>query len=178
MAGKLNGVIPAVTPSGSLYVWVSMSFAIPGIVSPSCSDVILQQCSTTSTKQYRDNDVTLGQCSAISKWVGATIYVAANDLPGTLSISLNTYVSLSWRHLQRLWLSCLVPMWCFWQFVATIRTNFDKCSNLIIGAFLSSKNWHESTVTKQSIMVCRVDRHRDREQMGCMILCESFHIIP
>ena len=51
MAGKLNGVIPAVTPSGRRYVCVSMSLAMPGSVSPSCSDVMLQQCSTTSVKQ-------------------------------------------------------------------------------------------------------------------------------
>jgi hypothetical protein len=48
IAGKLNGVIPATTPNGVLMVIVSMSLAMFGIVSPSCNDVILQQCSTTS----------------------------------------------------------------------------------------------------------------------------------
>ena len=61
-------------------------------------------------------------------------------LPVTLRISLNTYVSLSWRHLQRLRLSCLVPMWCFWQFEATIKANFDKASNLNIGSFSVTKS--------------------------------------
>jgi hypothetical protein len=48
MAGKLKGVIPDVTPSGRRYVMVSMSLAILDMVSPSCRDVILQACSTTS----------------------------------------------------------------------------------------------------------------------------------
>ena len=48
MAGKLKGVMPATTPSGRRYVMVSMSLAMPCSVSPSCSDVMLQQCSTTS----------------------------------------------------------------------------------------------------------------------------------
>ena len=48
MAGKLKGVMPATTPSGRRYVIVSMSLAMPCSVSPSCSDVMLQQCSTTS----------------------------------------------------------------------------------------------------------------------------------
>ena len=50
MAGKLNGVIPAVTPSGALCVTVSMSLAMLVSVSPSCREVMLQACSTTSAK--------------------------------------------------------------------------------------------------------------------------------
>ena len=42
-----------VTPSGTLYVCVSISRAMLGIVSPSCSDVMLQQCSTTSEKHMK-----------------------------------------------------------------------------------------------------------------------------
>lgn len=48
MAGKLNGVIPAQTPKGVRKDMVSMSLAMPCIVSPSCKLVTLQQCSTTS----------------------------------------------------------------------------------------------------------------------------------
>lgn len=48
IAGKLNGVMPAVTPRGTRKVIVSISLAIPGRVSPSWREVILQQCSTTS----------------------------------------------------------------------------------------------------------------------------------
>lgn len=48
MAGKLNGVIPAQTPNGVRNDMVSMSLAMPCIVSPSCKLVTLQQCSTTS----------------------------------------------------------------------------------------------------------------------------------
>ena len=48
MAGKLNGVIPAVTPSGRRKDMVSMSLAIPDSDSPNCRLVTLQQCSTTS----------------------------------------------------------------------------------------------------------------------------------
>lgn len=47
-AGKLNGVIPAVTPNGTLYECISISLATPDNVSPSCNDGMAQQCSTTS----------------------------------------------------------------------------------------------------------------------------------
>lgn len=50
MAGKLKGVMPAVTPSGMRYDMVSMSLVMDGSVSPSCSDVTPQACSTTSAK--------------------------------------------------------------------------------------------------------------------------------
>jgi hypothetical protein len=53
MAGKLNGVIPAVTPSGKRYEYVSKSLLMLGSVSPSWSDVTLQQCSTTSAQAYQ-----------------------------------------------------------------------------------------------------------------------------
>lgn len=42
IAGKLNGVIPAVTPKGTLYEAQSISFAIPGKVDPICIKVKLQ----------------------------------------------------------------------------------------------------------------------------------------
>jgi len=48
IAGKLNGVMPAVTPIGSRRLYVSMSWAMFGNVSPRMALVILQQCSTTS----------------------------------------------------------------------------------------------------------------------------------
>ena len=53
MAGKLNGVMPAVTPSGMRYEWVSMSVAIEDSDSPICMVGMLQQCSTTSVTQSR-----------------------------------------------------------------------------------------------------------------------------
>lgn len=51
MAGKLKGAIPAQTPMGRVYEYVSMSLAMLGIVSPICREVMLQQCSTTSVKK-------------------------------------------------------------------------------------------------------------------------------
>lgn len=52
IAGKLNGVIPAVTPSGKRKVRVSMSFEIFCSASPRWREGILQQCSTTSEISY------------------------------------------------------------------------------------------------------------------------------
>lgn len=48
IAGKLNGAIPAVTPSGNDNEYVSMSLATFGTISPICRLVILHMCSTTS----------------------------------------------------------------------------------------------------------------------------------
>lgn len=48
MAGKLKGAMPAHTPMGRRYVWVSMSLVMEGKVSPSIRNVMLQACSTTS----------------------------------------------------------------------------------------------------------------------------------
>ncbi len=48
MAGKLNGVMPAQTPSGSRVVWPSMFSAIWGRVSPLVSWATPQANSTTS----------------------------------------------------------------------------------------------------------------------------------
>lgn len=53
MAGKLKGVMPAVTPSGTRYETRSMSLAILDRVSPSCRLGMLQQCSTTSVCKYK-----------------------------------------------------------------------------------------------------------------------------
>lgn len=51
MAGKLNGKIPAVTPSGSRYECMSMSVATRERDSPMIKLVKLQQFSTTSTEK-------------------------------------------------------------------------------------------------------------------------------
>ena len=50
MAGKLKGVIPAVTPRGTRYVRVSMSRAMLVRVSPSIRVGMEQQCSATSVE--------------------------------------------------------------------------------------------------------------------------------
>ena len=50
MAGKLKGVIPAVTPRGMRYVRVSMSLAMLVRVSPSIKEGMEQQCSATSVE--------------------------------------------------------------------------------------------------------------------------------
>ena len=46
------GVIPAHTPRGVRYVYVSMSLLTLPSVSPSCRVVMEQACSTTSVVQY------------------------------------------------------------------------------------------------------------------------------
>jgi hypothetical protein len=56
MAGKLNGVMPAVTPNGNRNEKVSKSLLILGKVSPSWRDVTLQQCSTTSVQAYQHDN--------------------------------------------------------------------------------------------------------------------------
>lgn len=56
IAGKLNGAIPAVTPSGSDNEYVSMSLAIFGTISPICKLVMLHICSTTSVILKRNNE--------------------------------------------------------------------------------------------------------------------------
>ena len=65
MAGKLNGVIPATTPKGNLIVIVSISLAIFGNDSPNCSEVMLQQCSTTSKEAKQNNNY---QCTKHNKF--------------------------------------------------------------------------------------------------------------
>jgi hypothetical protein len=45
--------MPAQTPRGNRYEYISMSCVIEGKVSPSCSDVIEQACSTTSVEGMR-----------------------------------------------------------------------------------------------------------------------------
>ncbi len=96
MAGKLNGVIPAVTPSGILYVCVSMSFAIPGNVSPSCSDVILQQCSTTSVVITERHDVLKPLC-----WHSFCVCVWGGVVPSWKLLQICFQVSLSFLHFNR-----------------------------------------------------------------------------
>ena len=48
MAGKLKGHTPAHTPSGSRYVYVSMSLVTEERVSPRWREVMEHACSTTS----------------------------------------------------------------------------------------------------------------------------------
>ena len=63
MAGKLKGVIPAVTPRGKRYVTVSMSLAMLGSVSPRMREGMEQHCSTTSVEgtQPCNNTITVPQ---------------------------------------------------------------------------------------------------------------------
>eukprot|EP00965_Chrysotila_dentata_P207148 6183952-Pleurochrysis_carterae.AAC.4 len=49
MAGKLNGAMPAQTPSGTRYEWQSTPVATFCIVSPIWSDGTEHACSTTSS---------------------------------------------------------------------------------------------------------------------------------
>lgn len=62
IAGKLNGVIPAVTPSGKRKVKVSMSFEMFCSASPRWRDGMLQQCSTTSEISYQSQNQKAHQC--------------------------------------------------------------------------------------------------------------------
>ena len=52
IAGKLNGVIPAQTPSGCCNVYVSTPRATPSTYSPICNVPIEHACSTTSKPRW------------------------------------------------------------------------------------------------------------------------------
>ena len=56
IAGKLNGAIPAQTPKGNLYEWVSIPRAALKRVSPIDKDAIAQPCSTTSRPYLKWNE--------------------------------------------------------------------------------------------------------------------------
>lgn len=57
MAGKLNGHIPAVTPSGSLYDTISISLEIFWSDSPCKRVPAAQLCSTTSVMGEKNNEL-------------------------------------------------------------------------------------------------------------------------